>query len=207
MNSDPTRRKILDLKTALKRRGHSCPVCSREMSLGYLAGLWLHLIWWPKGKKMPRVILDPQSKCLDFHHPMPSYLCEACRLAITQYKMPQNFGGIDSASFKNWNRASNECPYCGGRKVKGYLLPTAGYEVIPHLCWNERIGSFFKRGRKVTLTASLAYKGLLFTDKCKNCGLLFSIYDPNKIRRSNRIGMIFWAMLFVVMIILLFSIL
>ena len=207
MKHDPLRRRILDLRAELKCRGQSCPICHKDMPFGYLTGNWMHLIWWPKGKKVPRVILNPQAKCLDFQHILPSYLCENCRFVITQYKIPHNvtFGSLRSLEDKN--HASNECPYCDGRKAKGVLIPTVGPYMLPHICWKEKIGSLFKRGRRISLTATLAYKGHLLTDKCKNCGLLFSTYDPNKIRRSNRIGFIFWGLLFVVMIVLLLSIL
>ncbi|MCK4757103.1 MAG: hypothetical protein KAS67_01485 [Thermoplasmata archaeon] len=167
-------------KQMLKLHPPICPICNEEAVPGFFGGLYPK--WVSKERKRPFIDLLLSS----IGENNPAYICKRCNLVFGMTRRMDRSKHDESKDSIIDGQLSN-CTYCSSRLEPGFVYGTRG------LIWCKNY--IRGRGRGVILLVPLLgirQKDMaLATKRCMNCGMFYSRYHPDKVRKGNIIGLAF----------------
>ncbi|MCK5038405.1 MAG: hypothetical protein KAS16_04845 [Thermoplasmata archaeon] len=172
-----------------------CPVCKEKAMPGFMAGAYPKYV--PIGKKRPFV--DPLLSNFDFGlstgEAAPAYICKGCNLVFGMSRpMDKSKYNIVRDSLAGGKLSA--CSYCSSQLESGYVWSSRG------MVWCEG----FRGGLRRRIVLLVPIFGVRFktyglaTKRCRNCGMFYSRYHPDKVKKVS----IFWIVTFIIIFAIVF---
>jgi len=153
-----------------------CPVCRDRMRTGFIADVIIR--WMDSSRKTDKAIYPFLEKNPYFRRlfrswsVFPAYSCENCCLAIGKLDMKRRKFGKGHVTY---SKTLAMCPYCGHQTKSGKLIGNRGIR------WADGVGYmlYLKKMRFIE-PLPIFRLGCLPALRCKECGIVFVRYKPQK---------------------------